>query len=166
MLTAADWAIVAVIAVSALLSVLRGFVREAISLGAWVGAFVITGNFYSDLAARLTYFQDELTRNVLAIIGLFVATLLIIGMCGKILRSLMKKAGLSGTDRLLGIVFGVLRGILIVCAILALLQIFFKLHILTFMLSSSWWQQSVFIPEMQRIVNWFFIYLGTPITGA
>ena len=45
MLTAADWAIVAVIAVSALLSVLRGFVREAISLGAWVGAFVVTGNF-------------------------------------------------------------------------------------------------------------------------
>ena len=78
----------------------------------------------------------------------------------------MKKAGLSGTDRLLGIVFGVLRGILVVCAILALLQIFFKLHILSFILSTSWWQNSVFIPELQRIVNWFFIYLGTPITGA
>ena len=57
MLTAADYVILAIIAISALLSVLRGFVREAISLLAWVSAFMVTGNFYKDLSRKLTYFE-------------------------------------------------------------------------------------------------------------
>lgn len=160
MLTVADYVIVAIISTSALLSVLRGFVREAISLLAWISAFMVTGNFYQDLAKKLTYFNDDIVRSVLAIIILFIVTLLVVGTCGNIIRSLLKKAGLSGTDRLLGIAFGIVRGILIVCALLASMQILYKLHILTFIKQELWYSQSVLIPELMRIVSWFFNYLG------
>lgn len=166
MISPADWVLLAIVGISGLVSLWRGFVKEAISLIAWISAFVITGNFYENLAVKLTYFQDELTKNVLAIIILFVGTLVVIGLCGNILKVLIKKAGLSGTDRLLGIAFGIVRGILICCAILALLQILFKLHILSFVLEEDWWKNSLLIPELQRIVNWFFIYLGTEPTGV
>lgn len=166
MLTPADWAILAVMGGSALLSLWRGFLREAISLAAWAGAFMVTGKFYGALALKLTYFEDALTRNALAIFILFMATLLVIGTCGNILRSLVTKAGLSGTDRLLGAAFGALRGILIVCAILALLQIGFKFGILTSLMNKPIFADSLFIPELQRIVNWFFLYLSTPLTSG
>lgn len=165
MLTPADWAILAVVVSSGILSLWRGFLREAISLGAWVGAFVVAGKFYSPLAAKLTYFQDGITRNSAAIFILFVVTLLLIGTCGNILRSLVKKAGLSGTDRLLGVAFGVLRGVLVVCAVLAILQIGFKFGVLSFLMSNPVYADSLFIPELQRIVNWFFVYLSTPLNS-
>lgn len=161
--TAADWVIVAIIALSSLLSVLRGFIKEAISLIAWVAAFAITGNFYRDLAARFTFFDDEITRVVLSILALFVGTLIVIGTIGNLLRMLISKAGLSGTDRLLGIGFGFIRGVLVVSALLALLKILFKIHILSFLEDEVFWQNSVLIPELMRIVNWFFIYLGTDV---
>lgn len=158
MLTAADWLILAVVVISGGISLFRGFIREAISLVAWVSAFIITSRFYEALAPKLTFFSDSIVRNTVACIILFAATLIVVGLCGTILRSLITKVGLSGTDRLLGVAFGVLRGVLIVCVILALLQIGFKLHILSFVADSPFYRDSLFIPELQRIVNWFFVY--------
>ena len=145
MLTAADWLILAVVVISGGISLFRGFIREAI-------------RFYEALAPKLTFFSDSIVRNTVACIILFAATLIVVGLCGTILRSLITKVGLSGTDRLLGVAFGVLRGVLIVCVILALLQIGFKLHILSFVADSPFYRDSLFIPELQRIVNWFFVY--------
>lgn len=170
MFTPADWAILVVIGVSALLSLVRGFVREAISLCAWTGAFVVTGKFYSVLAQRLTYFDclndNAIARTALSVFILFTLTLLVIGTCGNILRALIDKAGLSGTDRLLGVAFGAMRGVLVVCALLAVMQIGFKLGILGFVLDKPMYADSVLIPELQRIVNWFFLYLSSPLTST
>ena len=127
---------------------------------------MVTGKFYSALANRLTFFDESMTRYAAAIFILFVATLLVVGTCGNIVRSLISKAGLSGTDRLLGAAFGALRGVLIVCAILALLQIGFKFGVLGFLTSKPMYAQSLLIPELQRIVNWFFLYLSTPMTSG
>ena len=79
---------------------------------------------------------------------------------------MIEKAGLSGFDRLLGVVFGVLRGVLIMAAVLALLQILFHLHILLFVQQTQWYSQSVFLPDLQRLVNWFFLYMSAPVTGS
>ena len=156
MLTAADWLILAVVVISGGISLFRGFIREAIV--AWVSAFIITSRFYEALAPKLTFFSDSIVRNTMACIILFVATLIVVGLCGSIVRSIITKVGLSGTDRLLGMAFGILRGVLIVCVILVLLQIGFKLHILSFVADSPFYRDSLFIPELQRIVNWFFVY--------
>lgn len=158
-MTIADWLILGVIGISGLLSLFRGFIKEAISLIAWVSAFVITSKFYEALAHKLTFISDdEIVRSTIACLILFIASLCVVGLCGSIIRLFIHKVGLSGTDLLLGMVFGILRGILIVCVVLVLLQIGFKLHILSFVADVPFYRDSVFIPELMRIVNWFFTY--------
>ena len=162
MLTIADWLILGVVLISGGLSLLRGFVKEAISLVAWVSAFIVSSRFYEALAPKLEFIStDDVVRKSVAA----VATLIVVGLCGAILRSIIEKVGLSGTDRLLGMVFGILRGILVVCVILALMQIGFKLHILSFVADSPFYRDSLFIPELQRIVNWFFANGPTASNG-
>lgn len=158
MFTVADWSIVIVILVSGGLSLIRGFIKEAISLVGWVGAFVVASRFYDKLAVKLTFFDDDIVRKGVACVILFLATLFVVGLCGTIIRSMMSKVGLSGTDRLLGMIFGILRGGLIVCVVLTLLQIGFKLHILSFVADSPFYRDSLLIPELQRIVDWFFTF--------
>lgn len=157
MLTTADWLILAVVIISGGLSLFRGFIKEAISLIAWVSAFIVASKFYEPLAAKLTFVSDEIVRKAGACVILFIATIVVVGLCGSIISSVINKVGLSGTDRLLGMVFGVLRGVLVVCVVLALMQIGFKLHILSFVADSPFYRDSLFIPELQRIVNWFFV---------
>ena len=162
MLSPLDWVILGVIAISAVFFILRGFVKEASSIISWVVAFAVTSKCYPMVEPYLTFSNDQLTRNVVACIALFVISLLIFGFISNIICSAIKKVGLSGFDRLLGIAFGIARGILIVTAVLALFHMLFRLHILTFIQSYSWYQDSVFVPELQRIVNWFFDYIRTP----
>lgn len=169
MFTTLDWVVTAVIAISALLSVIRGFVREAGSIISWLAAFLLSGKFYGTLAPWLTFSADALTRNVLAMIIIFITALLGVGMLSSFICGQLSRAGLSGIDRLLGVAFGAARGVLIVCAVLALLRIGFRWHLLGFIQDSPWWTQSVLVPEMQRLVDWFFVYFGsmsTAVTGG
>lgn len=156
MLTAADWIILAVLIISGGLSIFRGFIREVVSLVAWISAFWVCSKFYVPLSEKLTFFADDIVRRTLACVILFIATLVIVGLCGRLISSLISSAGLSGTDRLIGMVFGIGRGLLIVCVCLALLQIGFKLHILSFVAETPVYRDSLLIPELMRIVTWFF----------
>ena len=165
-LTALDWVILGVVALSAIMSLFRGFIKEASSIFSWVASFIISSRFYPEVASFLTFSQDLLTRKAIASIILFISSLLILGFITSLIGTLLKKAGLSGFDRVLGVAFGIARGVLIASAVLALVQILSKLHILSFVQDYYWYRDSVFIPELQRIVNWFFIYMGTPQNGA
>ncbi|WP_075181335.1 colicin V production protein [Pantoea sp. 1.19] len=148
-----DYAIIGVIAFSALISVIRGFVREALSLVTWGCAFYIASHYYPYLAVWFTGFEDELVRNGIAIAALFIATLIVGAIVNYVIGSLVEKTGLSGTDRVLGICFGALRGVLIVSAILFFLDTF------TGLAKSDEWQRSQLIPQFSYIIRWFFDYL-------
>jgi membrane protein required for colicin V production len=148
-----DYAILGVILLSAVISIIRGFVKEAISLAIWFSAFFIASQFYADLATYLTKFDDLMIRNGVAIAILFVSTLLIGGLVNYLISQLVQFTGLTGTDRVLGLVFGALRGVLIASALLFFLDTF------TPMSSSAWWETSVLIPKFSLIVEWFFEYL-------
>lgn len=150
-----DYFLIAVMAVSTLVSVTRGFVKEAVSLVIWLTAFFVASHFYKDLATYFTQIQDLLLRNAAAIAALFVSTLIVGAIVNYLLGQLVDKTGLTGTDRVLGLVFGALRGVLICSALLFFSDAFTPAN------TTDWWKASKLIPEFSFMIQWFFDYLQT-----
>ncbi len=142
----ADWTIIGVVVVSGLISLKRGFVKEALSLVTWIVAIIIAVVFKEQLALLLTdYITTPSLRDVAAIAILFISTLLVGGLLNFMISQLIEATGLSGTDRFLGLLFGALRGIAVVLAALLFVPKFLPVS------EDVWWQQSVLIPEILKL---------------
>ncbi|MBT0724073.1 colicin V production protein [Rosenbergiella sp. S61] len=148
-----DYAILGIIGLSSLVSLIRGFVREALSLITWGCAFFVASHYYPLLADWFSGFEQPMIRNGIAIAVLFITTLIVGALVNYVIGSLVDKTGLSGTDRVLGVCFGALRGGLIVAAILFFLDTF------TGFSKSVDWTQSQLIPQFSIVIRWFFDYL-------
>lgn len=157
-----DYVIIGIIVFSLLVSLWRGFVREVLSLAGWVIAFFIASKFYPPMSQLLLkidypYIQNsEFLRNGIAIAILFIAVLIVSGIINTLLAQLVDKTGLSGTDRVLGAGFGILRGIFIVAAILFFFEKFTQFS------QSELWKESQLIPHFDFIVKWFFEQFENP----
>ncbi|MGR3808306.1 CvpA family protein [Pasteurella testudinis] len=145
-----DYIIIGIIVFSLIVSLLRGFVREVMSLASWVVAFFIASRFYPYLAGMLTQIESENIRIGAAIAILFICSLIVGAIINYIIGQLVDKTGLTGTDRVLGACFGVLRGVLIVAALLFCVDTFTNFD------QSDIWKNSKLIPHFGFVVEWFF----------
>lgn len=148
-----DYGILGVILLSALVSFIRGFLREAFSLATWLAAFWVAITFNDDMAELLiTHIKQAELRAVVSFGALFIGTLIVGGIINFMLGSLMHRVGLSGTDRLLGVLFGVGRGILLVALLLALAS-------LSSLPNQLWWQQSQLVPYFKPLQEWLVQFI-------
>ena len=143
-----DWIILAAILISALISIRRGFVKEMLSLASWIAAFFIARVFSGHLETLLVdLIQTPSARYGAAFAILFAATLIIGAMINHLVGEMVKATGLSGTDRMFGVVFGVARGLVLITAATYVLQM------LGFN-RDPWWNQSALVPQFELMVAW------------
>ncbi len=118
-----DWLIVLVWLVSSGYGIARGFAREALSIIGWVSAFLLANavaDSVSDLAGNLI--EEPTTRYLLGWVVIFIAVLLMFGVVAAFLSQQMRQPGFNIGNRLLGGIFGLLRGVIIVAAVSIVLR--------------------------------------------
>jgi membrane protein required for colicin V production len=148
-----DFFIVALVIISALISLMRGFVKEALSLATWIMAFWVSLTFVDALDALLANrIETPSVRMLVAFFSLFIVTLIIGAMINHFVGLAVKKTGLGGTDRMIGVLFGVARGVLVVAALVLL-------GILTEVNQDPWWENSTFIPVLEPVAYWLASFL-------
>jgi membrane protein required for colicin V production len=116
--TSFDYAVIAIVLVSALVGWWRGFMYELFSLIGWLAAYIVARTFSAELLPYVPAAVGEHTaRAAVAFAALFIATLIVGALFAWFLARLAKFAGLSGMDGKFGAIFGMLRGCLVVIAL-------------------------------------------------
>lgn len=152
-----DVVVLALIALSAILSLFRGFVKEALALATWLVAFWVAMGFYEALAQWLAqWISTPSAQKVTAFVLLFICVLLLGAAINYLAGKLVAKTGLTGTDKMLGVVFGAARGAVII-AILVLMAG------LTPMPQDPWWQESQFLGYFEELALWMRSFLPADI---
>ncbi len=140
-----DIVVFVVIGFSVVIGLFRGLVKEAISLATWILGVWVSLSFSSSFAKMLPFqVGDQTVQTLIAFVIIFLVILVVGGVINYLIGQLVDKTGLSGTDRTMGLVFGFLRGGLIV-AIMVLLAT------LTNMPNEDWWQQSLTLPYFHEM---------------
>ncbi len=140
-----DIAILTIIGVSVLISLYRGFTKEALSLAGWIIALWVAFTFADRLVLLLEdHIEVPSLRLVVAFAILFFATLFVAAIINYLAVTLIKKTGLSGTDRMIGIFFGIARGALIVVVLVLLGG-------LTPMPQDPWWHEAKLLHYFQSL---------------
>ena len=146
-MNSADYVIIVAIVLSAVIGAMRGFLREAVALGAWVVALFVAWHFSDLVAPHLGgLLAGSQVRPWAARVLIVVLILLIGAALGAMLAHFVRLSIFSGTDRLVGLAFGLLRGVV-------LLGVFVILGQLLRLQGESWWRQSLLIPYGETIAN-------------
>jgi len=145
-MTAFDYIVLAVLGFSIILSVMRGLVKEVLSILAWFVAFYV-GRTYTDQMLPLipTDIPSESLRTLAAFLVLFLATLLLATLLAIAISAIFKKIGLGWLNRILGAVFGAFRGVLIVCILVLLAG-------MTEMPKDARWKNAMFSAPIEALV--------------
>ena len=154
-----DYFILGVIILSGLLSLWRGFVKEALSLATWIAAPVVAILFYEELAPWFERWVSAPSGRLALAFGILLVLVLVLGgLVNYLVGQLVSKTGLSGTDRALGIVFGIARGVMVVGVLVLLAG-------LTQLPQDPWWQESIFLRHFVDLARWMSSFLPANIAA-
>ena len=118
------------------------------SLGVWLAALGVGYLYHKNVAEALTaQIAQPNVRLGVAFVGLVLAVLIVGSVVGWLLTALLDKTGLSGVDRLLGLVFGAARGGVVIAMVVFLAA-------LTPLVEEDWWKESTAIAEAQLVAGW------------
>ena len=152
-MSAVDWVLLAVVVVSALFGLMRGFVGVLASLAAWVLAAWAAFRFGGDIGLMMAADGEPSATQLLGGYALaFIAVLLAVGVVGWLVRKLVQTVGLSGLDRMLGLLLGAARGAFVACALVLLLG-------LTAVPRTPEWRASPVVPVLVPGAQWLSAWL-------
>jgi membrane protein required for colicin V production len=141
-MTGFDFAVLAILALSALLAYLRGVVRELIALASWAAALILALGFGGPVATMLPVLRESPgARHVLAFALIFIGVLIVGAAVAVLLSKLVRAVGLGFLDRLLGAMFGIARGMAIVLLLVLVAGV-------TALPRYDWWQNAALEPVL------------------
>ncbi|HEX7916406.1 CvpA family protein [Rudaea sp.] len=157
MLNWADYVIIAALGLSVLMGLWRGFIGEVLALAVWIVAIWVAWTIGPQLAASLTAVSLPSARIALGYALCFIAVLIAGAIVGFFMRKLVAGSGLSGTDRLLGAIFGLARGLALVTLVVLLLGF-------TPFPRDPWWHESRLLPSFQNAAQWASAHMPADVT--
>jgi len=153
----ADWVLLGLIAISTLIGLLRGFIREVLALAVWVAAFLAAFQYAGAVAGWIGESISVPSARTAAAFGAVFLVVVVIGaLLTWLVGKLVEKTGLSGTDRLLGGVFGALRGVLLIVVLIVLAGF-------TPVPQDPWWRESRVIASLLPLADWAADFLPESI---
>ncbi|MDE2196426.1 MAG: CvpA family protein [Gammaproteobacteria bacterium] len=147
-----DYIILAIIVASALIGLFRGFLRETVSLLTWIVGFWVALRFARQLGNAFGFIHNPSARVIIGFVLLFILILILGTVVNYFIGKLVKKTGAGTADRALGVLFGLVRGVVVV-AVLALLAGF------TLLPRNPAWHESRLVPYAESVAGWIRYWL-------
>tara|TARA_Y100001947_G_scaffold14163_1_gene10501 strand:- start:959 stop:1444 length:486 start_codon:yes stop_codon:yes gene_type:complete len=148
-----DTAILAVTVLSFIFGLWRGLVNEVLSLVTWIAALLVARVYSEYLAGLLVNFlENDSVRYVTAFALIFVIVMMLGTLLNRMLSKLLTITGFKFVDRLLGGVFGIARGLIIVLFVVFISSVFVS--------QTEQWQQSVLMPYALVVIEWSRIFIN------
>ncbi|MCW9014035.1 MAG: CvpA family protein [Gammaproteobacteria bacterium] len=158
-MTIIDFGIISIISILLVLGLIWGFVKIAIALGTWIAASIISFSFAPNLAA--SFLQNSISspamRLAVAMGILFILTIMLGALISFLIRQFISKTGLSGLDRVLGMIIGASLGLIVVVALVFVGG-------LTPAPEYDWWQSSMLIERFEVLAVWLQGYLPDDVS--
>ncbi|MDX2347117.1 MAG: CvpA family protein [Legionella sp.] len=148
-----DYAIILVLALSVLTGLIRGFVKELVALCVWMAAIWVAYTYSSEISPWFqSYFHDASLRIAASFIVLLLVTLLVGSLVSSTLSFLLNHSPLKGSDRLLGMGFGLARGMFIVALLIGIIN-------LTSLAKDTEFKTSLLYTRFKPLSEWLFSFM-------
>ena len=152
-----DIVIIAIFAMSALIGIYRGLVKEILSVASWVLAAFAAFQFGEQASEYIKpYVKQEPLDLAIAYVAVFLVSLILFSIISHIISQVFESSGMKGVDRSIGSLFGILRAAAVIVALI-LVGRFMAMD------NQQWWIDSKFIPYFEPLVDWFKSYLPADI---
>lgn len=146
-----DLIIIGIILLSILTGMVRGFVKELIAICVWISAIWLGVNYSHFVGVYLQdYISDSFVRNAVAFVIILLISILLGSLVNAVFSFILKNTGLNGTDRLLGMIFGCVRGVLLVSLLILAIKITNVLPV------DNYISKSIMYDKFTPVVNWLY----------